>query len=65
MTVYTSKKECRPVEAFMWERLEFDYGMVFGGIKKLNLAELQLLEVAVRQPIMDELNNSNNQYIDE
>tara|TARA_B100002049_G_scaffold237323_1_gene228056 strand:+ start:10485 stop:10682 length:198 start_codon:yes stop_codon:yes gene_type:complete len=65
MTVYTSKKECRPVEAFMWERLEFDYGMVFGGIKKLNLAELQLLEVAVRQQIMDELNNSNNEYIDE
>lgn len=65
MTVYTSKKECRPVEAFMWDRLEFDYGMVFGGIKKLNLAELQLLEVAVRQQIMDAQNNASVECVDE
>lgn len=65
MTVYISKKECRPVEAFMWDRLEFDYGLMFGGIKKLNLAELQSLEMAVRQQIMDELNNVSVECADD
>ena len=49
----------------MWDRLEFDYGMVFGGIKKLNLVELQSLEMAVRQQIMDEQDNVSVECVDE
>ncbi len=43
METFETKDSCPPVESFIWDRLSFDYGCEFAGVRQLSTSELVAL----------------------